>query len=178
MQHSKKLTSRWEPNVTETPATGERRTDPALEPTQGSTAGGSTVGGSSQAESATSGSTSAADRSGSEAATTGDQSDQGTSSEPGDSGEDLLARTRAGGTWVALIVFAVILILLLIFILENTKKVEISYFGVTGHLPLAVAMLLSAVAGVLLTAIAGTLRILQLRRRVRRSTSTPKKGRH
>ena len=82
--------------------------------------------------------------------------------------EDLLARTRASETWIAIIVFALVLILLLIFILENTKKVEISYFGVTGHLPLAVAMLLSAVAGVLLTAIAGTLRILQLRRRVRR----------
>jgi uncharacterized integral membrane protein len=82
--------------------------------------------------------------------------------------EDLLARTRASETWIAIIVFAIVLILLLIFILENTKKVEVSYFGASSQLPLAVAMLLSAVAGVLLTAIAGTLRILQLRRRVRK----------
>jgi putative membrane protein len=86
--------------------------------------------------------------------------------------EDLLARTRASQTWIAIIVFALVLILLLIFILQNTKKVEITYLGFTGTMPLAVAMLLSAVAGVLLTATAGTLRILQLRRRVRKSQRT------
>lgn len=83
--------------------------------------------------------------------------------------EDLLARTRVSGTWVAIIIFAVILILLLIFVLQNTQSVEISYITADFKLPLAVAMLLSAVAGVLLTAIAGTSRILQLRRRVRKS---------
>jgi uncharacterized integral membrane protein len=82
--------------------------------------------------------------------------------------QDLLARTRAGETWVAIIVFAVILFLLLVFILQNTKKVDITFFWATFTMPLSVAVLLSAVAGVLLTAIAGTLRILQLRRRVRR----------
>jgi uncharacterized integral membrane protein len=90
-----------------------------------------------------------------------------TSSRPPEQ-ENLLGRTRASQTWTAIIVFAVVLVLLLIFILENTQKVTISYFGATGHLPLAVAMLLASVAGIVLTAIAGTFRILQLRRRVRR----------
>lgn len=53
------------------------------------------------------------------------------------------------------------------FILQNTQSVEVSYFGAHGHLPLAVAMLLSAVGGVLLAATAGPLRIWQLRRNVR-----------
>lgn len=83
--------------------------------------------------------------------------------------EDPLGRTRAGGTWIAIIVFALILVLLLIFVLQNTRKVQITYFTFTGTLPLAVAMLLSAVAGVFLAAIAGTWRIFQLRKRVRKS---------
>lgn len=86
---------------------------------------------------------------------------------PGDANP--LRRTRAGITWVGVIVFAVVLVLLLIFILQNTQAVQISYLGATGHVSLAVAMLLAAVAGVLLTAIAGSLRIWQLRRRLRRS---------
>jgi uncharacterized integral membrane protein len=80
-----------------------------------------------------------------------------------------LRRTRTGGTWVGIIIFTVVLVLLLIFILQNTRSVPIHYFTVTGHLPLAVAMLLAAVAGVALAAIAGSLRIWQLRRRLRDS---------
>jgi uncharacterized integral membrane protein len=58
----------------------------------------------------------------------------------------------------------VILILLLVFILENTQRVSVSYFGASGHLPLGVALLLAAVAGALIVGIAGSARILQLRR--------------
>jgi uncharacterized integral membrane protein len=60
---------------------------------------------------------------------------------------------------VGIIIFALVLLVLLIFILQNTRSVEVSYFGAHGHLPLAVAMLLSAVGGVLLAATAGSLRI-------------------
>lgn len=80
-----------------------------------------------------------------------------------------LRRTRASAVWIGVIVFAALLVLLLIFILQNTQPVQISYFTLTGSVSLAVAMLLAAVAGVLLTAIAGSLRIWQLRRRVPRS---------
>jgi uncharacterized integral membrane protein len=78
-------------------------------------------------------------------------------------------RTRTSNAWFGIIVFAVLLVLLLIFILQNTQQVQISYFGADGRLPLAVAMLLAAVAGVLLTALAGSLRIWQLRRHLRRA---------
>jgi uncharacterized integral membrane protein len=80
-----------------------------------------------------------------------------------------LRSTRAGNTWVGVIVFALVLVLLLVFILQNTQSASISYLGANGHMPLAVAMLLAAVAGVLLTATAGSLRIWQLRRRLRAS---------
>ena len=54
------------------------------------------------------------------------------------------------------------------FILENTQSVKVSYFGLGGHLPLGVALLLAAIGGALLVGIVGTARIVQLRRRVRR----------
>ena len=60
------------------------------------------------------------------------------------------------------------LILLLVFILENTESVKIAYFGVGFHLPLGVALLLAAIGGALLVGIVGTARMLQLRRHVRR----------
>jgi lipopolysaccharide assembly protein A len=79
-----------------------------------------------------------------------------------------IKRTRAGGIWVAVGFFAVILLLLLIFILQNGQKVDISYLGMHGHLPLGVALLLAAVCGVLLVVLAGTARIGQLRATARR----------
>jgi uncharacterized integral membrane protein len=72
-------------------------------------------------------------------------------------------RTRTGGVWVAVAFFAVVLLLLLIFILQNGQDVGISYLGAHGHLPLGVALLLAAVCGVLLVVLAGTARISQLR---------------
>ncbi len=80
----------------------------------------------------------------------------------------MVRRTRIGGIWIAAASFAVVLLLLLIFILENGNKVEISYFGAHGHLPLGVALLLSAVLGILLVVIPGTARIVQLRMVARR----------
>jgi uncharacterized integral membrane protein len=77
-------------------------------------------------------------------------------------------RTRTSGVWVAMGFFAVVLLLLLIFILQNGAQVNISYLGAHGRMPLGVAMLLSAVCGVLLVILAGTARISQLRTTARR----------
>jgi len=74
-----------------------------------------------------------------------------------------IKRTRISSTWAAITCFAVLLLLLLIFILQNSRSVDVSYFGAHGHLPLGVALLLSAVAGVLLIALPGSARIMQLR---------------
>src|ERR1700730_6381192 len=93
-----------------------------------------------------------------------------------------IKRTRTSGIWVAVGFFAGILLLLLIFILQNGTQVSVSYLVMHGHLPLGAAMLLSAVCAVLLVVLAGAARISQLRatsrrrRRVdaKRAAATPK----
>jgi len=87
---------------------------------------------------------------------------------PGRARRRLSTRTRTSGAFRSLLAGAVVLALLLIFILENTQRVKVSYLGATGHLPLGVALLFAAVAGALLLGLVGTVRILQLRRRVKR----------
>jgi lipopolysaccharide assembly protein A len=77
--------------------------------------------------------------------------------------EHVVRRTRISGMWTASVFFAVVLVLLLIFILENGQRADISFFGAHGHLPLGVALLLAAVLGILLVVIPGTARIVQLR---------------
>ena len=78
------------------------------------------------------------------------------------------ARSRTGVLWTGLILSALVLLFLLIFILQNSTPVQISFLGVSGTLPVGVALLLAAIAGLLLVAIPGGLRILQLRRAARR----------
>jgi uncharacterized integral membrane protein len=87
-----------------------------------------------------------------------------------------IRRTRVSGLWVAIACFAVVLLLLLIFILQNSHTVDISYFGIHSRLPLGVALLLSAVCGVLLVVLAGTARILQLRTAARRHRRADKQA--
>jgi uncharacterized integral membrane protein len=79
-----------------------------------------------------------------------------------------IPKTRTARAHNALIAGAIVLILLLVFILENTESVKISYFGAGFHMPLGVALLLAAIGGALLVGIVGTARIMQLRRSVRR----------
>jgi uncharacterized integral membrane protein len=76
--------------------------------------------------------------------------------------------TRTGTAFKTLIAGAIVLILLLVFILENTRSVKIAYFGAGFRLPLGVALLLAAIGGALLVGITGTARIVQMRRHVRR----------
>jgi len=77
-------------------------------------------------------------------------------------------RSRTGGLWVGLVLSALVLLFLLVFILQNGEPVQISFFAFQGVLPTGVALLLAAIAGMLLVAIPGSVRILQLRRAARR----------
>src|SRR5690348_15908559 len=77
------------------------------------------------------------------------------------------APTRTSGVWTGVVAGTVVTLLLLIFILENTASVKVSFFGAHGHLSLGVALLLSAVAGALIVALLGATRIAQLRLRAR-----------
>jgi uncharacterized integral membrane protein len=80
--------------------------------------------------------------------------------------------TRVSALWIGLIAAALLLIALLIFIAQNSKEVAIRYLGFNGHISLAVALLLAAVGGVLLVAIPGTARIIQLRRALTKNAVT------
>lgn len=82
--------------------------------------------------------------------------------------KEALSGTRTSHLWVGLLLMVVVLVLLAVFILQNTQDVDVSYFGATAQSPLAVALLIAFAAGLLVAGIAGTLRIWQLRRRVRK----------
>ena len=77
--------------------------------------------------------------------------------------------TRAAALWSALIAGFVILILLLVFILQNTESATVHFFAWQWNLPIGVGILLAAVCGGLLTVFAGTARMLQLRRAAKRN---------
>jgi uncharacterized integral membrane protein len=67
---------------------------------------------------------------------------------------------------------AVVLVLILIFILQNTRSVKVSYFTFTGSMPLGTALLLATIAGLLLAGGIASLRIWQLRHRLARQTKS------
>jgi uncharacterized integral membrane protein len=79
--------------------------------------------------------------------------------------EPPFTHTRASGFWAAVVGGLLVLVLLIIFILENGQRASVSFFGAHGHLPQGVALLLAAVIGGLVVVIAAVARILELRRR-------------
>jgi len=64
--------------------------------------------------------------------------------------------------WVALVAFAVVLLMIMVFILQNGQRSDVYVMGAHGHLPMGVALLLSAIFGVLLVAQPTGVRVLQL----------------
>lgn len=84
-------------------------------------------------------------------------------------GDDPLRGSRTSGLWAAVVSLGLVLLLLIIFIAQNTRRTTVSFLAWDGQVPVAVALLVAALAGLFLAGLAGTLRILQLRRRVRRT---------
>jgi lipopolysaccharide assembly protein A len=78
-------------------------------------------------------------------------------------------RTRISAAWVGVIIGVVVLVLDLAFIIQNTQSVKVSFFTLSANMPLGVALLLAAAGGVLLAGIVASLRIWQLRHRLRQS---------
>lgn len=72
-------------------------------------------------------------------------------------------RTGASEVLIALSGFFVILLLIVIFIMQNMDNVRITFLWMHGSIPLALAMLLSVITGALLMALAAGARVLQLR---------------
>jgi lipopolysaccharide assembly protein A len=78
-------------------------------------------------------------------------------------------RTRISGLWVGVIIAVVVLALDLVFIIQNSQSVKVSFLSGNVNIPLGVALLLAAVGGVLLAGIVASLRIWQLRHRLHQS---------
>lgn len=74
----------------------------------------------------------------------------------------------SGAAWTALILGLLILILLLVFILQNNVPADFNYLGWQFSIPLGVAMLLAAVAGALIMGLVGSVRLFKLGHRVRK----------
>lgn len=69
---------------------------------------------------------------------------------------------RTAGLWISLILGAIVLVLLLIFIIQNNVPAQFEYFSAQFELPLGVAMLLAAIAGALIMALVGSVRMVQM----------------
>ncbi|MFD4182610.1 lipopolysaccharide assembly protein LapA domain-containing protein [Rhodococcus sp. NPDC058514] len=82
-----------------------------------------------------------------------------------------LGHTKAAATWTGLVIGVLVLILLLVFILQNLDKVGLKLFFWEFSLPLGVSLLLAAIAGALIMALAGGVRILQIRRVAKKARS-------
>lgn len=83
-------------------------------------------------------------------------------------GRDPLRGSRTSGAWLGVVAAAVLLVLLVVFIVQNTQSVRVSYFGWDGTAPLAAALLIATAAGMAIAILAASLRLLQVRRRVKR----------
>ena len=75
-----------------------------------------------------------------------------------------------------MVVGLLILVVVLVFILQNQQSVEVSFLFLSGHLPLAVALLFAMILGAMIVVAFGAARILQLRMvagRARRKVAPP-----
>ncbi|MCS6711416.1 DUF1049 domain-containing protein [Brachybacterium sp. EF45031] len=69
---------------------------------------------------------------------------------------------KTAGIWLALILGAIVLVLLLIFVIQNNIPTVFTYFGAQFTLPLGVAILLAAIVGALVMALVGSVRMMQM----------------
>lgn len=79
-----------------------------------------------------------------------------------------MASSVANSTWIALIIGLLILILLIVFIMQNQQQIELNLFAWTFHFPAGIGYLITAIAGGLIVAMVGMVRMIELSRQVRK----------
>jgi len=77
-------------------------------------------------------------------------------------------RTRTAAAWFGICVAALVFVVLIVFMLQNTGRVEVNFLGWQGTAPLALTLLIAAVGAAIATMAVGVARITQLRRLTRR----------
>jgi uncharacterized integral membrane protein len=75
---------------------------------------------------------------------------------------------RLSGAWTSVLFGLLVVLLVLVFILQNQQTVELSFLVFHGQLPLAVALLFAVILGALIVLALGGALIARLRRPVRR----------
>lgn len=78
-------------------------------------------------------------------------------------------RTRVGVVWWAFGLSMLLLILVLVFVLQNLSSASTSFFSVKWTIPLGLDLLLAALLGGVIAFLLGAARMLQLRRVARRA---------
>jgi uncharacterized integral membrane protein len=86
------------------------------------------------------------------------------------------ARSRIGSVWSGVWAAAALAVVLIIFMVQNTRQTRVSFLGFSGTTSLSVALLIAAVGGIVLTLLVGTARITQLRHRARLSLRHAARG--
>jgi len=77
-------------------------------------------------------------------------------------------RTRTGAAWVGICASVLTLIVLIVFMLQNTRRVQVNFLWMDGTLPLALALLIAGVGIGVVAMTIGAARMAQLRRLVHR----------
>jgi uncharacterized integral membrane protein len=76
--------------------------------------------------------------------------------------------TRIRAAWVGVWAGVLAVILLIVFVGQNTAPVNIHFLWLDGQIPTALALLIAGVGGAIIAMAAAAARILQLRRAIRR----------
>ena len=80
----------------------------------------------------------------------------------------VVSRTRADAAWLGVCTAGITFVVLLVFLLQNTSSVEVSFLWMHGSVPLAPALLVAAIGAAILTMAVGVGRTTQVRRLSRR----------
>jgi len=89
--------------------------------------------------------------------------------------QEKLPVTKLGRIWTATIFGIIVLILLIVFIAQNQDVVTLRYFAYEGQVNLGLALLIAAIGGALVVAIAGVARVIQLRSTAKKKRKTNKR---
>jgi len=79
-----------------------------------------------------------------------------------------MSSTRTGRAWASLCAAVLAFVVLIVFMMQNTRSTEVNFLWMHGTIPLALALLIAAVGAALLTIVVGVARVTQLRRFARR----------
>jgi uncharacterized integral membrane protein len=82
---------------------------------------------------------------------------------------ELAPQSRTGALWTALAIAGVVLVFLLIFVAQNFAAVTVHFLGLEFSLPIGLALLFAAIVGGVLVWLAGTARMIQMRRAAKKA---------